>query len=377
MKTVFFGPFLGEFGWEMFHWHGWVRKMCREKYSSFRKIASSYPSREPFYESVDEFWGHPKEITNLNISQRNYIADNWFGNLPKAEGEADKNIGLAADKLLEDYRKKLPADTIFYVPHKLNSYSLNGKRGLFGTLWLRGLNIYKNPKVLSFQGEENQTFEILRPTEQGKNFLAGLVSPNQRLICVFPRRRLSRRPDKNWQKEKYDLLIERLKLKYPKHKIALCGAPNGAFYEEGVPDGCIDLINIPEHLRFNIQVAALSRADLALGSESGGIHAAMLVSCPTLEWGLKVNEKFVKSFNFLKTKLVYWPQVDPSVRAIEALADSMFADKEIDYPQTEESGQKDKIGPRIYLRELIARPFLSYIKRKKLKEGAINSLILK
>ena len=338
----------------MFKYSKMSRKMCKEKYSSFRKIVSSYPSREPFYELADEFWPHPEEITRLSISRRNYIADNWFGNLPRADGKADKNIGVFADKLLENYKKKLPKDTIFYVPYKLNRYSLNGQKGLFGIIWLKGLSIYQNPKILSFEGEEEQTFQTLKPTKEGKEFLKNLVLPSQRLICLFPRKRLSRRPDKNWQKEKYDLLIERLKTKYPGHKIAVCGSPVGAFYAGGVPSGCIDLINVPNNLRFSIQIAALAQADIALGSESGGIHASMLVSCPTLEWGLKVNEKFVKGFNFLKVKLVYWPEVDPKVEAIEGLVDSIMSNKEVEYPEIEEKESVGRINPRIFFRELMA-----------------------
>jgi len=41
MKTVFFGPFVGEFGWEMLYWHAWVNKVSKNKlYVAQKKICN-------------------------------------------------------------------------------------------------------------------------------------------------------------------------------------------------------------------------------------------------------------------------------------------------------------------------------------------------
>lgn len=389
-KTVFFGPFFGELGWEFAYWHGWVRKMCKEKYQSYRKIVASYPGREPFYPNADEFWPHPPEITKLEISQRGYIADCWIRDLPEVDNQADisENIGQYAERLFKGYKERLPKDTIFYVPHKLNIYHLDRKQYLIGTLFLKGISFYKRPKTLSAP-LEHQIFEVLRPTEKGEEFLNKLINSEKRIIAVFPRYRTSRRPDKSWPREKYDSLIAYLKKQYPDHIIGIFGAPGGCYYVDGVPSNCLDLINLPENLRFNIQVAALKRSDIAVGSESGGIHIALLAGCPTIEWGWAAHEKALEELNFLRTRLVFWPEINPSVETVENIISLMKSKREgeVVYPSfsRENWNRKEKelfiirkinFG-RIILREILSRIFLKYLKSKKLKEGVIdNKLIL-
>ena len=77
MKVVFFGPWIGEFGWEFMHWHAWVNEVCQSKFKNYRKIVSTYPGREPFYPAADDFIFLPRDILNLQISARNYISDYW------------------------------------------------------------------------------------------------------------------------------------------------------------------------------------------------------------------------------------------------------------------------------------------------------------
>ncbi|KPJ55323.1 hypothetical protein AMJ47_00410 [Parcubacteria bacterium DG_72] len=360
MKTVFFGPFLGEFGWEISYWQGWVRKMCKEKYGSWRKIVASYAGRAPFYPDADEFWPHPKEITDLNISQRNYIADFW------------KNVGPAFEKLLKKYRESLPQDTIFYVPFKMNVYNLNNKNYLFGVFAADSFL----SKVFSIPFE-HQIFEELNPTQAGLGFLRQKLNPEKRIIAVFPRCRTIRRPDKNWQKGKYDHLIKVLQEKYPNHIVGIFGAPRGAYYCDGVPKGCIDFINIDEDLRLDVQLAALKQADLAVGSVSGSLLAVLMAKCPVAEWGFGVSKERTLRHNFLKTKLVYWPEIDPPTEKVVSLIELVLKDKdkEIIYPENlnKDSEHKKNISLNLVLREICARLFLFYIlKVKKTKEGIIE-----
>ena len=104
MRTVFFGPFIGEFGWELLYWQGWVKKVCREKYKDYKKIVCSFDGRQVFYPDVDEFWSLPK----MDISSKNYITDFWE--------QKDKE---AVNNLLESYKEKLPEDTIYHIPFEL------------------------------------------------------------------------------------------------------------------------------------------------------------------------------------------------------------------------------------------------------------------
>lgn len=388
-KTVFFGPFFGEFGWEVSFWHGWVKKMCRERYKGYKKIVASYPGREPFYPDADEFWPHPLEISKLRISQRGYISDFWVGDLPKGENPEsfDKNISAWAEALLQEYQKKLPSDTIFYVPHKLNVYQLYGKRHFLGVLIFKGLNLGGELKVFTPKFE-HQIFEELQPTEAGRKFLQQYIGFDKKLIAVFPRCRLGRRPDKNWPRQKYDLLIKNLQRQYPTHFIGIFGAPGGAYYSDGkVPLNCFDFINLPEDIRFSVQLSALKQSDVAVGGISGALVVALLAGCPVVQWGYPVHRKPVNQQNFLKTRCIFWPEMNPSVEIIEKLVNLMMKkkEKEIVYPlistENKNEDNKESLAPRkinnfgkikSIFKEIISRPLLFYLKRKKISEGVVN-----
>ena len=169
-KTVFFGPFIGELGWELSYWQGWVKKMCRERYDSYRKITASYPGKEPFYPDVDEFWQLPEDFLKLRVCARAYASDFWKGNIPKGDNadSFDKNISQHADNLLKYFRNKLPSDTIFYTPYKLNRYMLDNKKHFLGSIFMKGFNDI--PKIFS-PPFEHQIFGELNPTPKGEIFL--------------------------------------------------------------------------------------------------------------------------------------------------------------------------------------------------------------
>ena len=42
---IFAGPFVGEFGWELVFWHGWLRKIKKDLYPNSFFIVSSFPGR--------------------------------------------------------------------------------------------------------------------------------------------------------------------------------------------------------------------------------------------------------------------------------------------------------------------------------------------
>ena len=39
---IFAGPFIGEFGWELMFWHGWLRKLKEEVYPNSHFIVSLF-----------------------------------------------------------------------------------------------------------------------------------------------------------------------------------------------------------------------------------------------------------------------------------------------------------------------------------------------
>ena len=54
-KVAFFGPWIGELGWELMTWQAWCRKKSREFDKSY---ACSFPDMEPLYEDFATFVPH-------------------------------------------------------------------------------------------------------------------------------------------------------------------------------------------------------------------------------------------------------------------------------------------------------------------------------
>jgi ADP-heptose:LPS heptosyltransferase len=341
MKTVFFGPFIGEFGWELLFWQGWVRKACQEEFRDYRKIACSFPGRQPFYPYVDEFWPLTPEFLALKASGHGYFTDGWRGGYPGRQepletsrklfgiiprkplvqwieeplGSAD--IEPVAEAMLTHFKKQLPEDTKFFVPWKPNQYVPQNLS--FGLNLPVGV-IPKSGGVKLWQRLEfkDQNLEYLEPSPEGQKLFKQKVQDSRPLISVFPRFRQTRRPDKNWLKDKYSELIQKLQARYPEHTIAILGEPGGAYFVDGVPKGCIDLINVAPERRMDIQVAALKQSVLAFGSMSGAVLVALAAGCPTVIWGYPESKARYHTENFMKTPMIYHSEIDPSTEAIAA-----------------------------------------------------------
>ncbi|MBI3318082.1 MAG: hypothetical protein HYZ90_02915 [Candidatus Omnitrophica bacterium] len=347
MRTVFFGPFIGEFGWELSFWHGWVRKMCRTEFQGDRKIASSYAGRRPFYPSVDEFWPIPDSFRREVASAHGYIADGWIGGYPGRRtwrytlrsfvGDLRRGrrpekvlteeplplppLAPKAEALLGQMKRRLPPETIFFTPWKWNRWEPD--RLEFGVEWLpsdgeggarlreRGIDL------------QDQWFEPLEPTEEGRREFSSRFDEKGRLIALFPRHRNLRRPEKNWPREKYLELIQRLQTAWPEMTVGLFGEPGGAYFSEGVPEGSLDLINVPASLRMDIQIAALKQARMALGGISGAMLVALAAGTPSLIWGYAAEGARYHRENVLGTPLIYHADSNASVEAVLELARSL------------------------------------------------------
>ncbi len=348
-KTVFFGPFIGEFGWELLWWQGWVKKLCRTEYASAHKVAASFPGRQAFYPDVDEFWGHPEWFQQVPLSQRAYFADFWRNGAPRGnvwrkrlqygmrpvwesvtlDRQADgPDAEAQASKLLAEYQARLPAGTEWIVPFQLNTCPASGVKV--------GLEVKPDASrdqdfVAHRPRRQDQRFEQLEATAAGEKFAAERIPAGKRVIAVFPRSRAVRRPDKNWPQAKYDQLLKGLQERYPDALIALLGEPRGAYYADGVPDGCVDVINVDPALRMDAQVAVLNRASLAIGGMSGAMLFAAFCGCPVLIYGFQQERYDYHHENALNTRMVYYPFMDAAVEDVLDLAAGMI-EREIPPP---------------------------------------------
>jgi hypothetical protein len=319
MKTVFFGPFVGEFGWELLFWQGWVKRKCRGEFKHYYKIACSLPGRYPFYPDADEFWPLPKifseKVARRQLSARGYFMDNWINGWPKPTIKKEKLVQAypILKNIIDDFKKKLPKDTEFFIPWQV-FYDREDKSKY-------GLLIPDNPGPNDLYTNyaipfERQALEHPKPTKEAQMEVDTRIGQADRIIAVFPRNRISRRPDKNWVKEKYEETIRILQKEIPSVRIAILGEPGGTFFENDIPDGCMDFINIDPNKRMDIHLALLNRAEIAFGSQSGGVVFALAAGCKVLCWGpVRWNRKLSWE-NFMNTKYYYVPTKDPTSKVI-------------------------------------------------------------
>lgn len=339
--TVIFGPFIGEFGWEIMHWMGWVNQMSLTKYSSYKKIVISYPGRSVLYPYADKFIELPKWFLDLKPSARNYILDGWLEGYP----------GASAEKYVWDFRYALHRILRFRRPHKVlsekpyawTSMKPNAELVLSEILEHQGISNYTLIcpwKLSTFETEKfgfndsgiskylslesniyrfpnpNGLWSKLNSTKTGKLMVSQQNPDKQNLITIFPRRRTIRREDKNWGQQNYVNIVEKLQRKYPNHKICICGEPTGAYFAEGVPKYCIDLVNIEPRNRLDAHIAALEDSDIAFGSLSGAMFLPLMTETPTLVFGFESEKARFQRDNYLGTQLTYLAEQNPSVDLI-------------------------------------------------------------
>ena len=340
-NTVIFGPFIGEFGWETMHWMGFVNHLCSTKYSNSRKIIISYPGRSVLYDPTAEFISLPDWFLELKPSARNYILDGWINGYP----------GISSTKYKWDFSFSLMKLINFKRPHKIldetpfnwSSMRDHAEKVLSQAILSLGISNFtlicpwKLTKVDDsyfgfndglpdrFLSQDTNIFRFpnpeiewskLKSTQKGKDFLFNLNSRNEQLITIFPRRRLIRREDKNWEVENYLKLIQSISNKYPELRIALCGEPGGAHFENSVPENCIDLINIDPEIRLDAHIAALEKSKIAIGSLSGAMFLPLMTKTPTLVFGFESEKSRFERDNLLNTELKYLISTNPTVEEV-------------------------------------------------------------
>ena len=349
-KTVIFGPFIGEFGWETMHWMGYVNNLCSTKYADHKKIVISYPGRSVLYRFADEFIPLPDWFLRLNLSARNYILDGWVNGFP---GVTTSNYKWDLKFTIQKLRKmEKPHRILDEKPYNWPSMRDHAEQVLneilsgFGnrryTLicpWkmtsvdgsLYGFNdalpdrfLSQERNILRFPNPKHEWSRI-RSTEKGKNFVSTLNKDDRDLITIFPRRRLVRRQDKNWEYTNYLKLIAFLSNMYPNYRIALCGEPNGAYFENSVPENCIDLINMDPEIRLDAHIAALEKSKIAIGSLSGAMFLPLMTNTPTLVFGFESEKTRFERDNFLKTSLKYLISTNPSVEEVISEVESLIS----------------------------------------------------
>jgi len=220
-RNLFAGPYLGEFGYELMQWQGFVR--ARRCYYEQVHVLT-YPGRDYLYE------GCRVHHHDIDLKSAGY----WYGRLSPGEARqmADKK---AAEIGLQDY-------DVFNTSLLCTRYH----KILF---WRQEFRLLEEPPLVA------QPYDVL-----------------------FHFRAVQKEgPDsvKNYTPALADELVQRCRARGI--SVACYGHPAYAY----CPAGCADLRRLDLHE----SVAAISSGRLAVGEASGGMHLANACGKPTLIWG--------------------------------------------------------------------------------------------
>ena len=249
-KVLIAGPWLGEFGWELFAWHGYIRALAEE-----------------FDETIC--------ITRKN--SKNLYTD-------------------FADKVLE-YDSNVGVPDMFFMPNvqingillnsilKENNIDISDKN----VTWLPARKIGQPPMT---HFSEAFTFGNLKI--KPKYVIFGNKSGKYDYIFHIRRRPL--REEDNWDMEKWSKLLELLVKNG--EKVACIGTKNASGHIEGTTD----LRNMP----MSDTIEALSGARCCFGSSSGPMHLASLCGTPHVVWSIMYNHvRYTKNWNPHETPVLF------------------------------------------------------------------------
>jgi hypothetical protein len=340
-NVVIFGPYVGEFGWELLYWQGWVRKVCESHFTNHKKIAISFEGRDVFYDKVDEFRELPQHLSSQILSSRNYICDYWHDGQPSSSSdyfwsakavlqqlrngvrphrisrELINNDIPSIRALLIEYQESLRAEFANYDSVEIYApWHLNDFHGYsFGFDFNSGFDLGSPERVtrIEFNRQTLTRLSLENIVKDGKS-----ESIESKRVAIYPRRRNIRRSDKNWSESNYTELIELFQA--AGYEVGILGDRLGAYFTESAPAGVVDLINIEDVGRLRVQMEFLKKSNLAVGAMSGATLFSLATGTPTLIFGYAEEKSRYESENFLKTPLLYHSHMNPTPKELFELA---------------------------------------------------------
>ena len=247
MKKLIAGPWVGEFGWELFAWQGYIRALSKEfdettiisrknSESLYKDFADVFYSYEPvgglsdafFMHNLDTLTAFKEAVTNNNIKM-------------------DKSVSVILPR-----RIGIPPHT-HYTDHVI-----------FG-------NHRIQPTYIQFGQEDKKQYDY-----------------------IFHIRSRDLRKADNWSLQNWQELKELLGDK----KIACIGT----IKESGWLDGTDDL----RDLEMNKLITVLRNSDCAFGPSSGPMHLISLCGLPHVVWSIPQNKvRYEENWNPLSTKVLF------------------------------------------------------------------------
>jgi hypothetical protein len=240
MKGLIVGPWVGEFGWELFSWHAY----CRSLSNLFDKIiVISRPGRNVLYDDFCtkyiEYDPGPGNVDSYSHS--NFTSFNVH--------EFLKNNGIILDS---EYRWH----------------------------WLGPTKIGEPPYTHWNEHTYIHNFGLIRPTY----FELGSNDDEKKYDLVIHARNRNLRKEDNWSIEKWESVVNEFMKQDPSMKICSIGTYNESFHIPGTDDF--------RNRSLNFICDILNNSRCIVGPSSGPLHLATLCKTPQVWWTSPRAEKY-------------------------------------------------------------------------------------
>ena len=248
-KILIAGPWVGEFGWELFAWQGYVRALSR-KFDQTVIICRDL-SRPLYKDFCNNF---------ISINPQGGLADSFFMH--------GVNFNeLLRQVLMEKENSLMSKNPTIFIPRRigfppLTHYSEIIKLGEYKIV----------PEYFQYGNKGEKKYDY-----------------------IFHVRQRQLRPQHNWEISKWKKLLKYFSIQ--KKNVACVGTKSQA---EHLP-GTVDLRDKDLTEVFN----AMTNAHCTFGPSSGPMHLASLCGCPHVVWSESDNKiRYEKNWNPLKTKIL-------------------------------------------------------------------------
>jgi len=265
---VLYGPFVGEFAWELLWWQGWVRLHShRSRRRGLVIVACSFRGRSPFYPNADHFIAAEDfNIVGENHSSRAYIADDWDEStfLPPLR------LSSGTVSLINHLGARFPGSYKVFAPWR----TIKTEDICFGTGLIDHQYVHRKP---------SSAMQDLHPLHCRRS-LGLRVGLSARGIAIFPRYRKTRRPDKNLNEQFY-MSLSKLLIGLG-FQVFLLGEPSGAYSFDLECNSFVNLVEgVAEDERLDAHINALSQCVYAIGGISGALFFSLYQGVSTIALG--------------------------------------------------------------------------------------------
>jgi len=252
-KKIVFGPFIGEFGWEVSRWCGFVRWYCK-KHPEKIIVVYTRESSKDFYLNLGN-----------NVRIETMVLKNDYTKFLKPM--CYKLNGSLADKVktrhMRQAKSKYPGFFIFTPMNK------RCKRNLF------------HPKYYDFKFKNDE--KVINIIKDFKKEHKG-----KKLIAIAARHRTDINY-RNWVEDHWDKLFDMIE-EDPKLCALVLGQTSSMFISKKKRDSIKYLTEFNNGLdpSVGLTIEAIKNADITIGPQTGSIILSNAIGVQTLFWGHEI-----------------------------------------------------------------------------------------